>query len=691
MTRMDQEGSLTRGAVPYKPTLTHSEALAEIEKAIGKPRSLQKLRDALPIAAHGRPARALAEAVRGAKPKLKAAATTPADAAVGGVPALTTAQRLVLIDQAKLLLQEVYAHLPLKRAMHAIDPIQSLQLLRLRHEGLNEREFQSELLEVFVSLRDLHTNYFLPKAYFQRVAYLPFRVEEYYVDKQRRYLVSWVAPENREPKLKAGVEVTHWNGMPIDLAVARNAAREAGSNTEARRARGLEALTLRWFGTSLPPDEDWVTLTFLDGGQTAETRHEWNVVSPSTPIIGNIFAAGSGGASGAGLGLDFKTEVLRRVRKALFDAPALQAEAEMAKLRASRSAPRADASRLPDVFPRFGTVATPSGEFGYVRLATFAPPGNDADKAVNDAVDEFVRILRTLPATGLVLDLRGNGGGYINFGERILQTLTPRTIMPEPFHFLTTAFTLRLSESVPWLEAWAVPLATALSTGAGHSQGFPLTEPGTCNAIGQVYQGPVVLVTDAFCYSTTDIFAAGFQDHEIGTILGCHNNTGAGGANVWDHAALRQIVPGPQNPFVALPGGAGMRVAIRRSTRVGARSGVPLEDLGVVPDERHFMTRDDLLEHNTDLIAHAGRLLAGKRSHSLQMGRLGAVSVTGLILTARNIDRVDLMVNDRPVLSHNQTGGVMEVQLPKPAPSGTLISAQGFENGVLVSSVRLRV
>ena len=48
-----------------------------------------------------------------------------------------------------------------------------------------------------------------------------------------------------------------------------------------------------------------------------------------------------------------------------------------------------------------------------------------------------------------------------------------------------------------------------------------------------------MLVTDAFCYSTTDIFAAGFQDHEIGTILGCHDNTGAGGANVWDHDDLR--------------------------------------------------------------------------------------------------------------------------------------------------------
>jgi len=34
------------------------------------------------------------------------------------------------------------------------------------------------------------------------------------------------------------------------------------------------------------------------------------------------------------------------------------------------------------------------------------------------------------------------------------------------------------------------------------------------------------------CYSTTDMFAAGFKDHGIGKILGVDNDTGAGGANV---------------------------------------------------------------------------------------------------------------------------------------------------------------
>ena len=52
--------------------------------------------------------------------------------------------------------------------------------------------------------------------------------------------------------------------------------------------------------------------------------------------------------------------------------------------------------------------------------------------------------------------------------------------------------------------------------------------------------GPVVLVIDALCYSTTDTFAAGLQDHEIGSVLGCNATTGAGEANVVPQDLLRE-------------------------------------------------------------------------------------------------------------------------------------------------------
>jgi len=81
---------------------------------------------------------------------------------------------------------------------------------------------------------------------------------------------------------------------------------------------------------------------------------------------------------------------------------------------------------------------------------------------------------------------------------------------------------------------------------------------------------------------------------------------------VWTHALLCQFWPGPAGttPFVPLPRSMDMRVAFRRSTRVGARVGLPLEDLGVQSDVLHFRTRRDVFQNDCDLFDHAGALLA---------------------------------------------------------------------------------
>ena len=46
---------------------------------------------------------------------------------------------------------------------------------------------------------------------------------------------------------------------------------------------------------------------------------------------------------------------------------------------------------------------------------------------------------------------------------------------------------------------------------------------------------------------------------------------------------------GADSPYLPLPYGAGMRVAVRRTLRVGKRAGTPVEDLVIIPDERHCL------------------------------------------------------------------------------------------------------
>ena len=84
-----------------------------------------------------------------------------------------------------------------------------------------------------------------------------------------------------------------------------------------------------------------------------------------------------------------------------------------------------------------------------------------------------------------------------------------------------------------------------------------------------------MLVTDAQCYSACDIFAAGFQDHEIGPVLGVEANTGAGGANVVTHEELR--TEWTSGALKQLPKGVQMRVALRRCLRVGSWMGQPVK------------------------------------------------------------------------------------------------------------------
>src|SRR5207237_3554404 len=102
---------------------------------------------------------------------------------------LSRKDRLRIVEQALLLIESIYVHLPLKRAMHAIDPIQRLRLLKFRLMEAKEAwlqsgmQFHKRMLEIFASTRDLHTMYLLPAPYRDHVAFLPFLIEQYFEPK----------------------------------------------------------------------------------------------------------------------------------------------------------------------------------------------------------------------------------------------------------------------------------------------------------------------------------------------------------------------------------------------------------------------------------------------------------------------------------------------------------------------------
>ena len=605
---------------------------------------------------------------------------------------LTIEEREQIIDQALIMIEEIFVHLPLKRAMYAINPVQQLKLLRRRHAMLTERAFHDEMIEIFTHLRDLHTNYILPSPYNKRTAFVPFRLEEFFEEDERKYIVTEVSPAFSTVKFKPGVIVTHWNNIPIDRAVELNAEREAGSNLDARHARGLSSMTMRWMAVSVPPDEERVQLRYLSGDESLEISFDWQIFLPDFPATG-IDLISPTGQNAQNLGVDAKTEVERRVLKLLFAPEAIAAEREATEVFANTEAEFegdgainiAEISKMPDVFSSFREVDTPHSKFGYIRIRTFNV--NDDESFIR----EFIRIAKLLPQNGLILDLRGNGGGLIMAGERLLQVLTPKPIDPTRFHFINSSLTRQLSELTDF-NRWKKSIEQSIETGTSFSQGFSLLPAESYNDIGQKYQGPVVLITDSLCYSTTDIFAAGFQDHNIGKILGVSGNTGAGGANVWTHELLRLFFPEQNSPFNPLPKGASFRVAVRQTTRVGERMGVPIEDLGVVPDEIHKMTKNDVLNNNVDLINHAAELLAAMPVFELKAEVIGAPAQTAQIkMTTKNLSRVDVLVNNRPRMTLDVKDEAVTINVPGPFFGFNIIELQGFDADKLAAVTRLEL
>lgn len=593
---------------------------------------------------------------------------------------LTLDERQQIVDAALMLLQEVYVHLPLKRAMHAINPVQRLKLLSQQLDVIDERRFHNEMLSIFLRLRDLHTNYILPEPLNSHTAFLPFRVEQFFQDGEPRYVVTSTFSHTPSPSFVPGVIVTHWNGIPINRAVDLNADNEAGSNPAARHARGLAALTIRWLGMSLEPDEDWVDITYHPHGKPSAVegvRFQWQLFSRSTEKLGVEKARGNK-ATATAIGLDKKAEVERQVRKLLF-----QGTAPVIAAKRRETLP----SMFPDVFPRCGDVTVKGKKYGYIRIATFDVEDDQA------FIDEFNKLVSQLSPEGLIIDVRGNGGGLVLAGERLLQCLTPKHIEPEKFHFINSSTTLRVATNQGF-ERWKDSIVHATEIGADYSQGFSLLADEAYNDIGQTYQGPVVLIIDALCYSTTDIFAAGFQDHGIGTILGASANTGAGGANVWDYGLLQEFLDGSDSRLPPLPKRADFRVAVRRTTRVGTQSGVPLEELGVQPDVFHKLTYKDVMEGNVDLINRAARILDSKPKQSLTASMVKGTGGVWLVeFMASNIDRVDILLNGRPEESVDvgKNRKAYSASLPKKRilKKGNVIELRGFRDSELIVSTRV--
>lgn len=524
---------------------------------------------------------------------------------------LSLAERRTVVAQARVLLEDVYAHLPFKRALHAVDPVQRLRLLDHRLSEQNEGEqaeddFHREMMNIFTSVRDLHTTYIVPEPQRSATVLLPFRVEEFFdTDDAGEHHATYVATKvTDEDAVGAGfvegVTITHWNGVPIARAIRVLADRQAAGNEPAAHVRALDALTIRPLLSSMVPDEIWVDVTYRTDDEknpVREQRFHWARHNAEVELLPDHLETE--------LGLDAQTHVVSSVRKELYgnkNNDWTPADEHRCRLKVPLSLGGNSAVLETHIPWKFRAHPTADGRFGYIRIFSFPT------RRPQLFIDEFARLTTLLPPEGLIVDVRGNGGGSIQAAEGILQVLSKQPVRAARSQFVASPLVLDICRTRPELSPWVDSLRQAAIIGATHSRGFPITPQAVLDKNKTRYPGPVVLIVDGICYSATDIFTAGFIDHEVGAVLGASGNTGAGGGNVLTHKDLLKLA-GPDTALEKLPGGVNFRVAVRRTLRVHAHEGEILEDLGVELTDRHHMTRRDVFEGNVDLIQRATELL----------------------------------------------------------------------------------
>jgi hypothetical protein len=455
-------------------------------------------------------------------------------------------------EQAAALLEQACVHLPSLRD-RGIDPVKRLQLLRANPPETGTGYYRA-LLSIFAEMGDRHTSCFLPEPFAEGVAFLPFLVGEFFDAGERRLAI--VASAHDE--LRRGDTLVSWNDAPLSEVLDRHMTRQLGANRSARRAKAVQTLTFRPLAWLPAPTKNVVLESVGPDGRRRKLCLPWQVAKAAT--------------------------LARHL------SPLLQERQE-------------DEPHSTDNL-RARLVKTSCGVFGCIRIKSF-------QEHPDSFLRSFIATLESMPSAGLILDLRGCEEGFVPTAERLLQLFTSGTIEPQPFQFRITNLIRQMVNTSAALQEWRDLVQRAAKRREAYSEWRPLTSPQEANGIGQRFYGAVLLLVDALTYSSAEMFAAGFQDHGIGPILGTAPRTGGGGASPWQQTMIFKV--SENEAFRPLPNAPVFRVAVRRCQRVRAMSGQTLEGVGVTPDALHLPTHKDLLDEDSDVFERAGKLLAENR------------------------------------------------------------------------------
>ncbi|MCX6125900.1 MAG: S41 family peptidase [Proteobacteria bacterium] len=518
-------------------------------------------------------------------------------------PSYTAAERQLVADQAYLFIKNMYVHRELKILDFGVsaDPVPRLADVQRKAAKMSNKDFHETMQKIFLDLHDHHTNYGAPLPLGCSYTLAPLIFRDVLDGGKQKIVFDTVS------RLFRDLEGEHKKAVPLDELVAVNGtpiedylevlkAESGGANPDAMVTSGLRNLAIRSLAELKVPSEDTIVykLKGADGTYTIESNLYAIVNEPSCVAQSQEKQARQ---RPVGVSLtdmeDPKTKVWRKL-----------------------VAPEVNVPFADDLLSEIASVAdlsTPAGKLTYVKLFTFMP-----EKAsVESLIHRFREVLTSRQATsvGLIIDIRGNGGGAIKLAEEMVQIFTPTLIVPMPVRLLPNDLNLKMfiNSNGGNQNGWSTDVKTAMGSGAKYTTPRVITTSREANRFGQAWFKPVVVLTDSSCYSACDLFAAGMQDHGAATIIGTHAATGAGGANVMEYGSFRAVFGGDEvdeNPFKALPDSQSMRVSWRQTLRTGKNAGKLIEDAGIKPDILIRQTKEDLgVGESRQIMANVRKIL----------------------------------------------------------------------------------
>lgn len=486
-------------------------------------------------------------------------------------PELTEQEKLLIVDQARLVVSDLFVHRDLKIQNHGpfADALPALEDIRKDVKALSTQDFHSRMISAFQRLHDFHTMYRLPRPYSCYRSLLPggFRLTKDEFDQDvigidalatNPDFLKLVPPE---VKISVGDVLVSYDGLTPKELLARRSPRSFGANPAAVKHDTVLNLGLRSHRSYFLPENDAVVLVLRDKAGVEKTMTVPWIVKVNEDCLTQAPEEATGLKGARESLIEYRKEFRPKTTKMLGVGGLQDSKDPILKYKVFRN--------------EFGT-------YGYLRLESFMPE----KLGPSEFVLEVQRLLDgpLAKTEGLIIDLRSNGGGRIFIGEAMVQLLNPQNTIPLNFRLRNSEASRHHWETVYPLSEFTQSLRKAQEEGHDYTTPLPRYSKEELNGLGQSYLRPVAVFIDALCYSTCDMFAASMQDLGAGIIVGEDPNTGAGGANNWSHSEIIAELKDQPGPFRKLPGTVDIGFSYRQTFRNGKHAGEVIEDVGVAAD-----------------------------------------------------------------------------------------------------------